>query len=202
MERRETTHSSISTDRLNKKEFLMPTLATQEVHQSPVISGCIDELTKGVTLLNLINDSDYIHLALPYVESSIGEHFRHILDLFQALIKKEPTEPINYNVRRRGHPIEKNKDIAITELNDTIDWLTHFPIEQLTSQVSLITEVCPYKKQDHIMLSSIEREITFASLHASHHYALIKVITLSIGINTQSTFGFAPTTTTYLRGEA
>ena len=180
----------------------MPISASQKIHQSPVISGCIDELKKGISLLNAISDSDYIHLALPYVESSIGEHFRHILDLFQALTQKDHHAPINYNFRRRGHEIETNKKLAIIELGDAIHWLELFPIECLTAPVSLITEVCPYKKQDHIMLSSIEREITFASLHASHHYALIKVITLSIGINTQSTFGLAPTTTTYLRGEA
>lgn len=180
----------------------MPIPTSQQIHQSPVIDGCIDELKKGISLLNAISDSDYIYLALPYAESSIGEHFRHILDLFQSLIQKESHEPIDYNVRRRGHKIETNKKLAVTEINDVIRWLELFPIECLTSPVSLITEVCPYKKQDHTMLSSIEREITFASLHASHHYALIKVITLSIGIKTQSAFGLAPTTTTYLRGEA
>lgn len=180
----------------------MPTPALQDIHQSPVISDCIDELQKGISLLNSISDSDYIHLALPYVESTIGEHFRHILDLFQSLIQKDHHGPIDYNVRRRGHEIETNKKLAITELNDVIRWLDLFPIGRLTSSISLITEVCPYKKQEHTMTSSIEREITFAALHASHHYALIKVITLSIGITTQSNFGLAPTTTTYLRGEA
>ncbi|PQJ83482.1 hypothetical protein [Aliivibrio sifiae] len=179
----------------------MPTPALQDTHQSPVINGCIDELKKGISLLNSISDSDYVHLALPHIESSIGEHFRHILDLFQSLIQKSPHEPINYNVRRRGHEIETNKKLAITELNDVIRWLALFPIRNLASTVSLVTEVCPYRKKDHIMLSSIEREITFASLHASHHYALIKIITLSIGINTQSNFGLAPTTTSYVRGE-
>lgn len=180
----------------------MPTPAPQEDHQSHIINGCIDELKKGISLLNSINDHDYTHLALPYVESSIGEHFRHVLDLFQALMKKNTSEPINYNLRRRGHEIEKNRKMAIAEIKEVIRWLINFPIENLTTSVSLLTEVSPYKKQEHIMFSSIEREITFASLHASHHYALIKVITISIGINTQSTFGLAPTTTTYLRGEA
>ena len=180
----------------------MPIQVPQEEHQPHVIIGCIDELEKGISLLNSINDNDYVHLALPYVESSIGEHFRHILDLFHSLMKKNTSEPINYNIRCRGHEIEKNREMAINEIKGVIRWLLNFPIENLTTSVSLLTEVSPYEKQEHIMLSSIEREITFASLHASHHYALIKVITTSIGINTQSAFGLAPTTTTYLRGEA
>ncbi|CED72412.1 hypothetical protein ACU5DF_20490 [Aliivibrio wodanis] len=180
----------------------MPMKEREIIELSPVISGCIDELQQGLQLLNNISDRDYTHLASPYVDSSIGEHFRHILDLFYAIRTAQDEEAINYNNRRRGHLIETNKELAIKELNSIIQWLNLLPQQYLTRSISLITEVCPYVTQSHAMKSSIEREITFASLHASHHYALMKVITRLLNINTISTFGYAPTTSSFLRGDA
>lgn len=180
----------------------MSTQATKSPLLSPVITGCIDELQQGILLLHNLSDSDYTYLATPYVDSSIGEHFRHVLDLFHALMLSSHHDLIDYNQRRRGHRVEKNRELAIKELETIIHWLIHLPTSDLAQPVSLITEVCPHKQHDQVMQSSFEREITFASLHASHHYALMKVITKVLNVSTHTSFGFAPTTSSYLRGEA
>ena len=53
-----------------------------------VISGNIEALEQGVELLNCMTDEQYQHIAEPYVASSIGAHFRHVLDMFRALTDK------------------------------------------------------------------------------------------------------------------
>ena len=63
-----------------------------------------------------------------YVTSSIGQHFRHIVDLYLAL-RNAATEDvcnvttIDYDQRRRGASIETCKVTAVDELLQVKQWL-------------------------------------------------------------------------------
>ena len=48
-------------------------------------------------------------------------------------------------------------------------------------------------------LSQLEREVAFAASHATHHYALIKVLAILLGYKPDPELGFAPATATFLR---
>ena len=66
------------------------------------------------------------------------------------------------------------------------------------------SEVTLSETQSCEMTSSLEREFTFAALHATHHFAMAKV-TISLldqeceGVD--ENFGIAPATLTYLKGQ-
>ena len=165
---------------------------------SPSIQGAVEILNQGQEFLLAISDSDYLTRAKPHVSSSIGEHTRHTLDLFHALILQE-NATIDYNTRRRGHPVEFDRSIALKEIQYVINWLERLDHDDLKAPITVQTEVSMDTQVLANLPSTLEREITFAALHANHHYAMIKVITTFLDVETCNTFGYAPTTNSFLR---
>ncbi len=168
----------------------------------PVQQGCLDTLEQGYKFLASLNDEQYGYVAAPHVTSSIGEHFRHLLDVFQAIIKGANT--IDYNLRRRGHAVETSRTLAMDEMVAIMECLSAKSSAELKTPVKVISEVTLSETQSCEMTSSLEREFTFAALHASHHFAMAKV-TISLldqeceGVD--ENFGIAPATLTYLKGQ-
>ncbi|MGX9416727.1 DinB family protein [Vibrio sp. WJH972] len=174
----------------------------------PVIQGCIETLEQGYECLEFLTDEQYLWSAKPHVNSSIGEHFRHLLDLFHAVnvgmsesAKNNEPLVIDYNLRRRGHIVETSREQALLELSQLIQWLETLSEQELKTSVDVLTEVSIIHTDMNLMTSTLEREITFAALHATHHYAMTKVTTSLLDLNVSDDFGFAPATLSYLRGQ-
>lgn len=168
-------------------------------YSSSVVLGCLETLNQGYEFLDLLSDDDYTFIAQPHVASSIGEHFRHWLDLFHA-IRMEPSR-IDYNLRRRGHPVERDLSIAKREITELVDWLSHVSSAQVDQSVSVEVETLLSKTQIEQVQSTLARELTFAALHATHHFALAKVVASLRGIQSQQQFGVAPTTVSYQKAQ-
>ncbi|MFQ6372392.1 hypothetical protein [Shewanella sp. YIC-542] len=166
---------------------------------SETIVGCIEVLNQGYEFLKILSQDDYVLIAQPHVDSSIGEHFRHWLDLFYA-IKHDPLK-IDYNVRRRGHAVERSLELAKQEIRELVEWLFDLPSNELNQTVSVETEVM--LSQTHVteVTSTLSRELTFAALHATHHFAMAKVVASLRGVDACRDFGVAPTTVTYQRAQ-
>ncbi|MCV2403677.1 hypothetical protein OFY17_12420 [Marinomonas sp. C2222] len=174
----------------------------------PVALGCMETLEQGLQCLNQLGDKEYTLAAAPHVSSTIGEHFRHLLDLFHAIYDAhnlqgttEQEKVIDYNFRRRGHKIEKTRAQAVSELMHFIGWLEELSAKELKAPVNILTEVSLTQQEAHIMSSTLERELTFVALHANHHFAMVKVVVSLLGLETNQDFGLAPATLSYLRGQ-
>ncbi len=185
----------------NSLTSLLPTGQgqTSQTHSSQAIVGCIETLNQGYEFLETLSAEDYIYLAQPHVSSSIGEHFRHWLDLFHAI--KLDSSRIDYNVRRRGHQVERDIDVAKQEIRDLVTWLFSLPNGELHQPVTVETEVMLSQTQVEEVSSTFVRELTFAALHATHHFAMAKVVASIRGVESDSRFGVAPTTATYQRAQ-
>ena len=77
-----------------------------------VLTGCRQTLLQEKILLESLEETQYANAHNPLVESSIGQHIRHIHDLWFGLLsplKIENGKPalIDYDLRRRGHPRRK-----------------------------------------------------------------------------------------------
>ncbi|OCH75229.1 hypothetical protein A6E14_11280 [Vibrio genomosp. F10] len=166
---------------------------------SPVISGAIETLDQGLQFLTRITDAQYGYDAQPYLSSSIGQHFRHWLDIFHALFQEG--SHVDYNQRRRGHEVETQRQIAIEEILYFIERLKTTKTSDLIAPVVIATEVSLKKSKVCLMSSTFERELTFAALHANHHFAMAKVVTTLLAIETSDDFGLAPATATFIRGQ-
>lgn len=162
--------------------------------------GCIEALKQGKDCLQSLSDEQYNWAAAPHITSTIGEHFRHLLDLFHA-INLADGKAIDYNFRRRGHAVEKCRKTAIKEIDHLIRWLECMSRVELVEPVSIFTEVSMTETQAHSMVSTLERELTFVALHANHHFAMAKVTISLLDLKVSDSFGLAPNTLSYLRGQ-
>ncbi|MEZ9231766.1 hypothetical protein AB4259_11875 [Vibrio amylolyticus] len=197
----------------------VPTAQLESVKSalSPVVSGAIETLEQGRHFLCEITDEQYCYDATPHLTSTIGQHFRHWLDLFHALFQPEFSSEsshqppfanaadahyeIDYNQRRRGHDVEHHRQTAIDEISHFIDQLSRLSEESLTKSVMILTEVSLQQSEVCALPSTLGREITFSALHANHHYAMAKVVMSLLDVKTSDDFGLAPATATFIRGQ-
>lgn len=168
----------------------------------PSISGNLEALEQGIELFSVLTDENYNFRAKPYVDSSMGEHLRHILDMYHAVINEEITGVIDYDHRRRGALVERDRTVGLTELQEIKKWLTRLNEESLQRGVTILSEASISSQQVCEMTSTLKRELLFVGSHTIHHFALINVIAKHLKLETVERFGYAPATTTYLRKQA
>ncbi len=149
------------------------------------------------TLLGQMDNETYARPLAIFKGSSLGQHFRHIMDFYHCLLKGASLGTVDYANRDRNLLAESDVEYAkntFDEIVASIDQLA----ENLTIQVrgdfsSQISSDRP------ILLSSIGRELMFAYDHAVHHLAMIKIgiETTAPQIQMEENLGVAPSTVKY-----
>jgi len=192
------------------------TSAMPEHHLQPIITGALESLSQVHALLSDTSQDQYVHVCVPHVQSSMGSHVRHILDMFYAFeLGVTQNEVIDYDLRRRGAAIETSLSDALTNINQTIDWIkntfvpTHAQIDTDTALLASVlsapakvkTEVCLSHTVSVHVESNVGRELIFVASHAVHHFALLATIAKLQGLSLDDHFGVAPATRTFLRQE-
>ena len=121
--------------------------------------------------------------------ATIGQHTRHIIELYQCLLAGYVTGQINYDDRKRDMLLENNVTAAIDAVKE---------IQQNLDQPDK-TVYISYSDDDHVSIeSNYYREVLYNLEHCIHHQALIKVALLSIkDIEITDGFGVAPSTLQY-----
>lgn len=151
------------------------------------IRRSLDELTD---LLNQLSDKDYSKSCQALSNATIGEHTRHILEMFQCLQNGYDSGIINYDNRERNIRIQTETEFAkqcITEIKaglqseNKIMFLEQF-IDGLNMRIQ----------------SNYYRELLYNLEHCVHHQALIKVAVLQFeNILVDENFGVARSTIEY-----
>lgn len=150
--------------------------------------------------------------------STVGCHFRHLLDLCRTVLHAadqsldqndkgascttlQPSRSvveINYNTRRRHSSLETDLAECKSEFRSLLadcDSLKKLSAAYRVRQpVAVISELIQDCGKALPVDSSIDRELCFASLHATHHYALITQILQSHGISVDTSASIAPAT--------
>lgn len=159
-----------------------------------------DWLQTGIQLLqNVLTADAQLNTVSSLVPgSTVGKHLRHLHDHFRILLDAavSPDNEVDYDSRGRNMPMETSIPVALKEfctlrerLLDQNQHIHRVPSSDLPLRLSATT---PHPLQFH---TSFGRELWFASLHAIHHYALIRVIvTGELGLQLPADFGVAPST--------
>ena len=143
--------------------------------------------------LNQLSDQEYVQPSNLLLNATIGQHVRHIIELFQCLENGYEDGIVNYEKRKRDYQIETNKDLAIVLLKEVYQ-----DLEKENKEIILEAEdYC-----DSMLVVSIPsnyyRELAYNLEHTIHHMALIRV-----GVNEVSSivlpeeFGVAYSTVKY-----
>jgi len=122
--------------------------------------------------------------------ATIGQHVRHVIELFLELEKGYQTGRVNYDKRKRDYTIETDRDVAIELLHGIYSRLKKF------DKHLLLESSCDEHSNDTVIISTnYFRELMYNLEHTVHHMALIRV-----GINEVSSvavpedFGVASST--------
>jgi len=169
------------------------------LNMKKITDGCIESLDQMIDFIDSLDDATYQQAPKPLFDSSIGQHLRHILDLYIALIKHHRIGAINYDVRRRGIELEHVRITGIAELRQVKNWVSSLATDQLTQDVIISTEVSISSIQTSQCRSSFARELCFASSHLTHHLALMAAIAKYLGLQVDAGLGIAPSTATFIR---
>jgi hypothetical protein len=126
--------------------------------------------------------------------ASIGEHCRHLLEIFICLDEGYETGIVNYENRRRDKLLEQNKDAAI-------ECMAGLSKKIGKKQKELMLHACysPDNNKPDTFQSSYYRELAYALEHAVHHMALIRIGVNIVAPDQQlpGNFGVASSTLKY-----
>ena len=111
--------------------------------------------------LGQLTDEQYCEKSRTLSGATIGQHVRHVIELFQCLNKGYETGTVNYEKRKRDVNIETNRNFAISLLPDIYNSLDKHDKELSDDLVSIKT--------------NYYREIVYNLEHTVHHMALIRV---------------------------
>jgi hypothetical protein len=102
--------------------------------------------------------------------STIGQHVRHIIEMFQCLEKGYQSGKVNYENRQRDKIIETDKDIALFLLKEIHGGLAK-------ADKALVLEGVYNDDANTLMHfdTNYYREIVYNLEHTIHHMALIRV---------------------------
>ena len=138
-------------------------------------------------VLHQLNNETFTKPIPSLSNATIGEHTRHIIELYQAVLTAHDTGTLNYDARPRNKTIQENKIIAITTIDEIVNTIEKEDKKLIMehSVSNLITRI----------ETNYFREILYNLEHCIHHQALIKVGLLSFkDVLITETFGVAPST--------
>ena len=151
------------------------------------INNALNELNH---LLQQLSEKEYSNPCLELSNSTIGEHIRHIIEMFQCLENQYEKGIVNYDSRERNILIQTNPAYALQVIQQ---------IQKRVGRPNKKIELQQIINGEEIRIeSNYFRELLYNLEHCIHHQALIKVAvlrheTLIIDEN----FGVAPSTLAY-----
>ncbi|GGD66566.1 DinB family protein [Lacimicrobium alkaliphilum] len=166
------------------------------IQDMPVKQHYNKTLEQGIDFLITLSDQGYLTPKTPGW-SPVGRHFRHIIDHFLAIKTAMANKVVNYDQRHRGSKTERNRALAIQQLQSLQHWLTELDDAILDQPVIVTSDIGIGKCCQVSVQSTVGRELMFACSHAIHHYALIKQLTDNQ--SQPSDFGLAPATASFER---
>jgi hypothetical protein len=125
--------------------------------------------------------------------NTIGQHVRHIIELFQCLENGYEYGLVNYEKRKRDKNIETNKQLAIELLR-----IIHDKLDRSNKTLKLEALYDEHATEPVVIDTNYFREVAYNLEHTIHHMALIRIgITEISAITLPEDFGVASSTVKY-----
>ncbi|MDU0352666.1 hypothetical protein RS130_00925 [Paraglaciecola aquimarina] len=166
------------------------------------LSSLLETVDQAKSFLLALDEKQYNTVIAPHFSSSAGAHMRHIIDHYLALKDGVASNVVNYNKRHRHSNIETSPQAALEAWQEIGAWLTDMALENADMSLTIVCETSVNQTQNSHSQSTLARELVFVSSHAIHHFSLLAVMSSIFGSKTNSQFGVAPSTATYLRKQA
>jgi hypothetical protein len=137
-----------------------------------------------------LTDSEYTQPSTILFNATIGQHVRHIIELFQCLENGYDDAVVNYEKRKRDYRIETDRGFAASLLRKI-----YRNLNKPDKYISLEAEDYNETVKTVTIPSNYFREIAYNLEHTIHHMALIRVGVNEVsGIKLSDDFGVAYST--------
>lgn len=153
----------------------------------PSINNSLNEL---IDLLHQLPDSEYAKPCPQLSNATIGEHTRHIIEMFQCLENFYDSGLVNYDKRERNTQIQTSATFAIQSIQK---------VQENLDKADKKIELQQIIDGEEIRIdSNYHRELLYNLEHCIHHQALIKVAILQCdNVQIDANFGVARSTIEY-----
>jgi len=169
---------------------------------SSLISAVEDVLQQGRVLLEGISSEDYTRKDDGPYSSSLGGHYRHILDHFLCLIEGLWDGEINYDHRARNPELEASIEAALALTEELIETFRSMPADIFRQECTVVYSVGYKEGETQAVRSVVAREVMFCVGHAIHHYAILKLLCAGRTVALPHEFGIAPSTLKHVETQA
>ena len=171
-----------------------PQRREQQMDTPELVVAAQDVLLQGLDLLFELRGHAYSHVAGAPFNASVGQHYRHVLEHFQSLIRGISAREINYDARERNPRLQEEVTYASIATCDVLRALKRYSEETLTRPCKVINSVGYGASNPSTLESNVGRELAYCVGHAIHHYAIVRLICHEIGVTVPAEFGVAPST--------
>jgi hypothetical protein len=123
-----------------------------------------------------LSPQDYSEPCKALSGNTVGQHVRHIIELFQALENGYLTGTVNYEKRKRDKTLETDRDLACLALDQIGDGLGK-PDKPLLLEAT-------YDESSDLpitLATNYFREIAYNLEHTIHHMAMIRIGISEVG---------------------
>lgn len=148
-------------------------------------------LTDLISLLHLPQAQEVYTTSVTVLSGgTIGQHIRHIIELYTCLLEGYYKECVNYDERKRELIIETIPTVALEKI--------HFIIDHIEMPDKSIIVESNLNNKNLKIQSSYYRELLYNLEHCIHHQALIRAALIALQQEIVSeNFGIAPSTLQY-----
>lgn len=157
-----------------------------------IIDAATANLKRAATLIPMLEAESYSNSNIGPYYSSIGEHLRHVLDIFKCLVDGLDSKVVDLSDRVRGTEAETIPERGLQYLNAVIKDL---------ARLRDIDQATPITVIDDLGLGTVDVPSTLGAVlcqahsHAIHHFASIGYLLHLQGLPLPDCkFGYNPTT--------
>jgi hypothetical protein len=145
------------------------------------------------SMIERMDDDDYLRPAPGRSSGGVGGHVRHCLDHVGALVNATRTGLVEYDRRRRGTDLESCRIAALHQIDELTDRLAVLDASMLDEPLLVETQIDPAGTMI-LTRSTVCREVAFVISHTIHHNAIVAQLLAGRSLVLDARFGLAPAT--------
>lgn len=151
-----------------------------------LLNSNIQALNEGAELLGQLESEQYTSACKPAFQSTIGAHFRHVLEHYRCLIGQLGCGVICYDSRERDSWLECDIEYAKRTITELKTALIEIDVEAFTRNYSIVDQ-----QSTETVSTTLDRELLFLQSHTTHHYAMAAAMARLLGYQPADNFGVA-----------
>jgi len=182
------------------RKFVPPNVPVPESPE--LVRAAQTVLKQGLDLLIQLDNSRYSLIAHAPFRASVGQHYRHIVEHFQAVIWGIQSAEINYDARERNPRIENEVSYASVVTCQVLRALNRLTQGDLEERCGVVATFGYDSSAPSRLQSNFGREVADCTAHAIHHYAIIRLICADLDVAIPDEFGYSPATLKHLADPA